>query len=141
MRTGIFGAFQVEGPNSEFLYTDGLGKEADAMFIRQIAESAPEKIHVIIGDGAGFHHKEGKDHGDALPENVRIITLPPYSPELNPIEKLWDVLKDTICNVNWTDLQELEDKMTETLKELWENEDGFASLLTNSYLRSELNAI
>jgi transposase len=136
----LFGAIEVEGSNSEFLYTEGLGKEFDAAFIDQIANSAPDKIHVIIGDGAGFHHKQNQDNEGALPENVRILTLPPYSPELNPIEKLWDVVKDTICNVNWESLEELENRLTQTLKSLWRRPEGFSSLFTNSYLRSELNA-
>lgn len=136
----LFGAIEVGGNGSEFLYTDCLGKEADAQFIKQVAESAPGKIHVIIGDGAGFHHKEHQEHGSALPENVRILTLPPYSPELNPIEKLWDIVKDGICNVNWSSLSELEDRLTERLRDWWERRDGFASLFTGSYLRSELNA-
>jgi len=136
----VFGAIEVEGPGSEFLYTDGLGKPMDALFIKQIAESAPEKIHVIIGDGAGFHHKEGQDHEEALPANVKILTLPPYSPELNPIEKFWDILKDTICTVNWKELGQLEQRITETLKEWWEKPEGFSSLFTASYLRTELNA-
>ena len=136
----LFGAIEIEGSGSEFLYTNCLGKEADALFINQVAASDPNKIHVNIGDGAGFHHKEGQDNGSLLPDNVRILTLPPYSPELNPIEKLWDVVKDGICNVNWDSLSELEECMIQRLKELWERPDGFASLLTNSYLRSELNA-
>ena len=136
----LFGAIEVEGAGSEFLYTDGLGKEADALFIEQISKNAPEKIHVIVGDGAGFHHKEGQDHGGKLPDNVRILTLPPYSPELNPIEKFWDIVKDVICTINWKNLAELESKMTEVLKTWWERPDGFASLFTSSYLRSELNA-
>lgn len=135
----LFGAIEVEGAGSEFLYTDGLGKEADALFIEQISKNAPDKIHVIIGDGAGFHHKEGQDHGGKLPDNVRILTLPPYSPELNPIEKFWDVVKDVICTKNWKDLAELETKMTEVLKTWWERPDGFASLFASSYLRTELN--
>lgn len=135
----LFGAIEVEGAGNEFLYTDGLGKEADALFIEQVSQSAPDKIHVIIGDGAGFHHKEGQDHKGKLPSNVRILTLPPYSPELNPIEKFWDVVKDVICTTNWKDLAELEAKMTEVLKSWWDREDGFASLFASSYLRSELN--
>jgi len=135
----LFGAIEVDGSGSEFLYTDGLGKEADALFIEQISKSAPEKIHVIIGDGAGFHHKEGQDYEGKLPENVCILTLPPYSPELNPIEKFWDIVKDAICTINWKDLTELESKMTEVLKSWWERPDGFSSLFTSSYLQTELN--
>lgn len=136
----LFGAIEVGGSGSEFLYTEGLNKEFDINFIKQISQSAPEKMHVIIGDGAGFHHKEGQPNEDLLPENVRILTLPAYSPELNPIEKLWDVVKDGICTVNWESLSELEDKMTSTLKSLWERAEGFSSLFTNSYLITELNA-
>ena len=136
----VFGAIEVEGNGSEFLYADGLGKDMDAAFITQVSKSAPDKIHVIVGDGAGFHHKEGQDHQDALPDNIRILTLPPYSPELNPIEKLWDIVKDVICTVNWKTLADLEDKMTEVLRNWWERPDGFGSLFTNSYLRTELNA-
>jgi transposase len=95
---------------------------------------------VIIGDGAGFHHKQGHDNEGLIPSNVRILTLPPYSPELNPIEKLWDVVKDTICSINWESLDQLEDKMTATLKVIWEKSEGFSSFFTSSYLRTELNA-
>jgi transposase len=136
----VFGAVEVDGNGSEFLYTNGLGKETDAVFLDQISASAPGKIHVIIGDGAGFHHKQGQPHDGRLPANVRILTLPPYSPELNPIEKLWDVVKDRICTVNWKDLEQLECCLTETLRSWWERDDGFSSLFTGSYLRTELNA-
>ena len=136
----LFGAVEVEGSGSEFLYTDGLSKDFDAAFIEQVAASSPDKIHVIIGDGAGFHHKEGQENEGVLPDNVRVITLPPYSPELNPIEKLWDVVKDSICSINWESMEHLESHLTKSLSSLWERPEGFASLFTNSYLRSELNA-
>jgi len=133
----VFGAIEVAGNGSEFLYADGLGKDMDSVFIHQISKSAPDKIHVIVGDGAGFHHKEGQDHQGALPSNIRILTLPPYSPELNPIEKLWDIVKDVICTVNWKDLAQLEERMTEVLRSWWERPDGFGSLFKSSYLRTE----
>ena len=40
---------------------------------------------VLIWDGAGFH--TGEDV--VVPSNVSLIQLPPYSPELNPVENLW----------------------------------------------------
>jgi hypothetical protein len=54
-------------------------------FYRQIAESDPASVRVLIQGGAGSHVPDG-DKG--LTDNVWIITLPPYSPELNPVEGL-----------------------------------------------------
>jgi transposase len=44
---------------------------------------------MLIWDGAGFH--SGKDL--VVPANVSLIRLPPYSPELNPVENLWHYLR------------------------------------------------
>jgi len=47
-------------------------------------------VHVImIWDQAGFHTSKSI----RLPENVTLVYLPPYSPQLNPIEKLWQYLR------------------------------------------------
>jgi transposase len=107
--------------------------------LEQISQSDPDCIHVVIGDGAGFHHREGLLEDKPIAKNLHILTLPPYSPELNPVEKLWDIAKDSICTTIWETLTDLEEQITSTLKELWERADGFISLFTNSYLRSELN--
>ena len=49
----------------------------------------PAGVHaVLIWDGAGFH--TGEDV--VVPSNVSLIQLPPYSPELNPVENLWITL-------------------------------------------------
>ena len=133
----LFGAFEVGGGASEFLYSPTVNKEADVHFLQQIAASDEEAMHVVIGDGAGFHHRNG---GGELPANLRIITLPAYSPELNPAEKFWDIVKDTICNTAWPTLEALEDQITVTLRKYWENASRVLSLFSNSYLHSERNA-
>ena len=49
----------------------------------------------MIWDGASFH----PDNLDPrIPDNVVVLRQPPYSPELNPVEKLWDMLRDWLCN-------------------------------------------
>ncbi|MEO5912965.1 MAG: transposase [Luteolibacter sp.] len=50
---------------------------------------------MLIRDQAGFHLRDGDTR---LPSRVRIIDLTPYSPELNPCEQLWDIVKDDIGN-------------------------------------------
>jgi transposase len=75
-------------------------------------------MHVAIDDGAGFHHSNSVCE---LPKNLRIITLPAYSPELNPVEKFWDIVKDTICNTAWPTLETLEGKITVNLRTYWDD--------------------
>lgn len=134
----IYGALQVGGGGSEFIMTPTLNKAWDEAFLKQISQRDPYASHVVIGDGAGFHHKGGDEN---LPENVHIIQLPPYCPELNPVEKLWDIIKDGVCNRDWQTMAELEEGLIENLKPYWEAPKKVFSLFANSYLKLQLKAI
>jgi hypothetical protein len=103
----------------------------------RIGGSAPEAMHIVIQDGAGFHPSEGAPE---LPGNVRVITLPPYSPELTPVEKLWDVLKDRICNRTWEDLEALMEAINDVLAEYWTTPSKVKSLIGSGWLLETANA-
>ncbi len=45
---------------------------------------------VMVLDGAGWH----KSKSLMIPDNLRLPSLPPYSPELNPVEHIWDDLRE-----------------------------------------------
>lgn len=69
----------------------------------------------IIMDGAGWH----KDFKYLLQDTkkIKIIIQPPYSPELNPVEKLWQYIKDkTIKNRVYKSLEDLESKICEFVR-------------------------
>ena len=56
------------------------------LFLKQFSRELPAGVHaVLIWDGAGYHTSPGV----VVPSNVSLILLPPYSPELNPVENLW----------------------------------------------------
>jgi transposase len=60
------------------------------LFLEQFSRELAAGVHaVLIWDGAGFH--TGLDL--VVPGNVSLIRLPPYSPELNPVENLWHYLR------------------------------------------------
>ena len=46
---------------------------------------------VLICDGAGWHAKSKEI---VVPTNITLVTLPAYSPELNPMENVWEFLRD-----------------------------------------------
>ncbi len=67
-----------------------LNTEVVNLFLEEFARGLPAGVHaVLIWDGAGFHTGSGL----VVPSNVSLIQLPPYSPELNPVENLWHYLR------------------------------------------------
>ena len=59
-------------------------------FLGQVSRAHPDDFMVMIVDGASSHR--AKDL--AIPDNIRLLPLPPYAPELNPQEHLWDELRE-----------------------------------------------
>ncbi len=60
------------------------------LFLRQISKKYAEDYILMVVDGASSHKGEMLK----VPDNMAILCLPPYSPELNPAEHLWDELRE-----------------------------------------------
>jgi len=78
-----------------------------------VAERHPDQLNIMVVDGAGSHTS-----GELkVPDNMRIITLPPYSPELNPVEQIWDLIRERhFANRIFGSLDEVEAALTEALR-------------------------
>ena len=59
------------------------------IFLEEVAARYPEDRLLMVMDGAGWHRNQDL----VIPDNMRLLLLPPYSPELNPLEYLWDALR------------------------------------------------
>lgn len=132
----VYGAVGVGLSRTEFLLTETMDRTHSVEFYRQISRGDPAALHVLIQDGAGFHLRDG-DPG--LPDNVRVVTLPAYSPELNPIEGLWDQIKDGLCNRVFDTLADLEDVLRTELQRFWQDARRVHSLVF-AWLLAQANA-
>lgn len=72
------------------------------------------KIIILVIDRAGFH----KGDDVKTPEGIIPLFLPPYSPELQPTERLWPLTNEGIANRNFKSLDELEQKQIQRIQEL-----------------------
>jgi transposase len=134
----VFGALELCGKSgAQFFHVDGVNQQVTAVFYRQLVQSDPHALHIVIADGAGFHLPDGHK---LLPPQVRVITLPSYSPELNPVEQLWDIVKDRICNRVWPDMPSLEIAINLVLSEYWTSPQRVCSLVGNSVAALHANA-
>jgi transposase len=131
----VFGALQVGGAgDAEFFYCPTANQDSSRLFLQQLAAGDPQAVHVILWDGAGFHPGQGAPE---LPANVRLLTLPPYSPELNPVEPLWDQLKGRLCNRPFPTLKALEAVMTEFLRGVWQDAQRVRTLVGDGWLLAQ----
>jgi len=65
------------------------------MHLREISRNVAPGAHaVVVLDGAGWHGAKAL----AVPDNISLLTLPPYSPELNPIENVWEYLRQNFLS-------------------------------------------
>jgi len=85
------------------------------LFLEHVATTFEEYFIVMQVDQAGWHQaKELK-----VPENIRLIPQPPYSPELNPVEHLWEHLREKqFPNLACSSLDEVIDKVCDGLTQL-----------------------
>ena len=60
------------------------------LYLAEVSRRYPDDNIVMVLDGAGWH----KNKSMPIPENIRLLSLPSYSPELNPTEHLWDELRE-----------------------------------------------
>lgn len=66
-------------------------KQAMTLHLAEISRTVAPGAHaVVIMDGAGWHKPGGRL---VVPENVSVLTLPAYAPELNPQENIWQFLR------------------------------------------------
>jgi len=106
----VLGAVCPASGQSVGLLAPYLNTDIVNQFLAQFAKELAPGVHaVMIWDQAGFHTAKAL----CIPQNVTIIKLPPYSPELNPIENLWHYLRSHYwSNRNYEDYQALLDAAT-----------------------------
>jgi len=73
----------------DYMTSEKMNTENMSRFLKQVGEAHRQDFIVMILDGAPSHRGKKLE----VPENMSIVFLPPYSPELNPVERLWNALR------------------------------------------------
>ena len=88
--TYAYGAVSPVDGRFDSLILPYVNGECMQIFLDEIAARYPNENIVMVVDGAGWHRSEEI----GLADNLRTVFLPPYSPELNPQEHVWDELRE-----------------------------------------------
>lgn len=89
--------------------------ETMSIFLSEVAHRHPDEFTIMVLDGASWH--SGKEL--VVPDNMKAILLPPYSPELNPVENIWDEIREKwFPNAVFDNLEGVENRLVEALVSL-----------------------
>lgn len=107
------------------------------MHLAEIARRYPHDHLVVVLDGAGWH----KSKELVIPENMDLLPLPPYSPELNPVEQLWKTIRGKwFANKLFQSMDALEDNLVEALCWVESSPELVQSFSLYSWIKSALIA-
>lgn len=129
----IFGAVNPVTGQSSAMIAPTVNTDYMNHHLRFISEEVGDDVHVILVlDQAGWH----KAKGLKIPKNITLLYLPAYSPELNPIERLWAYIKSHyLSNRAYKDYNDL----FETTKEAWNkiSSEKFCSICNTEWILRE----
>ncbi len=129
--TYAYGAVSPQDGRLDSLVLPEVSSRCMQLFLCEVARRYPDENIVMIVDGAGWH----KSNTLQFPHNLRLLFLPPYSPELNPQEHIWDELREKYFhNRAFESLEALEDQLVIGLRALESNHKRVKSITGWKYI-------
>jgi transposase len=99
--------------------------EALSVFLAAVAQRHPHELILRLLDGAGWHRAKRCQ----VPANLRLIPLPPWSPQLNPVEHLWDEVREKWFHKRvFASLSAVDEQLVRALRTLETDSQQVASL-------------
>lgn len=133
--TYAYAAVSVSDGTFDTLILPHVNSGCMQIFLDEVSSRHSEDRIVMILDGAGWH----KSSTLKIPKNMRLISLPPYSPELNPVEHLWDELREkAFGNVVFNSMDALEDHLESSLKAMEQDTSRVHSIVAWPWIISAL---
>lgn len=118
----VFGAVDPNSGDSFFIIMPKCNTDCTNVFLEELSKKYPDDIILLVCDGAAWH----KSKKLKIPANIRITHIPPYTPEMNPIEQIWsEIRKLGFKNECFKTLKDVVDRLCDTI-----------CLLTNDIIKS-----
>jgi transposase len=121
----VFGAVCPKSGHIDYMLGDDMKTESMSKFLEQVSVAHPSDYMLMVVDGASSH----KAKALVIPDNIELLVLPPYSPELNPSERLWAVLRrDGLANRYFDSLEAATQSVVNVLEKMNLGKESVSSL-------------
>ena len=111
----VYGAVEPLTGDSCFLILPYCNTVCMNVFLKELSNQYPEDMILLCCDGAAWH----KSKTLRVPDNIRLFHIPPYTPEMNPIEQIWKELRKLgFRNEIFSSLDKVVDRLCNTISRL-----------------------
>lgn len=124
--TYLWGSYSPIDGDSFVWEVEGVNTEIFEKYLKALSLHRPEEHKILFLDNAGFHSTKKF----IVPNNIHLINIPPYSPELNPCEQVWQYIKNRFKNQTFLTMENLKEWLekqvrcmsTESIKSIVSNQ-------------------
>ena len=132
--TYLWGSYSPINGDSFVWEINGVNCKIFEAYLKALSEHKPEEIKILVIDNAGFHSTKNIE----VPDNIRLLRIPPYSPELNPCEQVWAWIKGRYKNLHFESIEKIKEWLHKTVVNMQNN--TIKSIVGNHHYVSAFNA-
>lgn len=133
--TYLYGSYSPLDGDSFVWEISGVSTAIFEAYLKAFSNHRPAENKILVIDNAGFHSTKNI----VIPNNIHLIRIPPYSPELNPCEQIWAWIKSKYKNHVFENMDFLKNWLHSQVNNM--SEDTIKSIVSNHHYVDNFNAV
>lgn len=133
--TYLYGSYSPINGDSFVWEINGVDNLIFESYLKHFSEHKPKEYKIVIIDNAGFHSTKNIE----VPENIFLLRIPPYSPELNPCEQVWQFIKNRYKNQRFKTMKKLKSWLHDIVKNM--SKKQIKSITSNHHYLNAFNDV
>lgn len=133
--TYLCGSYSPMNGDSFVWEINGVDSVIFESYLDHFSKYRPKEFKIVVIDNAGFHSTKNI----VVPDNIYLLRIPPYTPELNPCEQIWQYIKNRFKNQRFESMKELKEWLHETVKNM--SKETIKSITSNYHYNNAINDI
>ena len=101
--TYLYGSYSPINGNNFVWEIEGVDTKIFEAYLFHFSKYKPKEYKIVVIDNAGFHSTKNIE----IPDNIFLLRIPPYCPELNPCEQIWQYIKNRYKNQRFKTMENL----------------------------------
>jgi len=128
--TYLYGSYSPIDGDSFVYEIEQVSCKVFEKYLHEFSKHRPNEYKIVVIDNAGFHSTKNIN----VPENVHLLRIPPYTPELNPCEQVWKYIKARYKNLTFDSLDQVKEWLYEFVKSM--DKEVIKSITSNHHYKN-----